>query len=264
MFALWNRADHYIFILSFVILSSSFFFPRLISAAANWMSAILPHMVWPYCEFKMQIWNLMHAARWKYMTQKSRQKSHGYHRTTLSGYIFAIKSHIDNQKKIVKQQYVLHMSSQYGELRSTSDWDRSGSLRHPCKFQRVSRLGSVPARHWASAKLCGVEQRAPPMFGRATITLGIGPHSSFSYYATIVWWINIIKFKIQKNQKLGTRLPPSLSLPYINPWLSADGSIYCNTGIVKTLHNLKRFARTTWLHHTTKTAFPDDQAKLAG
>jgi len=32
---------------------------------------------------------------------------------------------------------------------------------------------------WASAKLCGVEQRAPPIFGRAAITLGIGPHSSF-------------------------------------------------------------------------------------
>jgi len=29
------------------------------------------------------------------------------------------------------------------------------------------------------AKLCGVEQRAPPMFSRATITLGIGPHSSY-------------------------------------------------------------------------------------
>ena len=29
-----------------------------------------------------------------------------------------------------------------------------------------------------TAKLCGVEQRAPPMFGRATITLGIGPNSS--------------------------------------------------------------------------------------
>ena len=28
----------------------------------------------------------------------------------------------------------------------------------------------------ASAKLCGVEQRAPPMFDRATITLGIGSH----------------------------------------------------------------------------------------
>ena len=32
---------------------------------------------------------------------------------------------------------------------------------------------------WVSAKLCGVEQRAPPMFGRASITFGIGPHSSF-------------------------------------------------------------------------------------
>jgi len=31
----------------------------------------------------------------------------------------------------------------------------------------------------ASAKLCGVEQRAPPIFGRAAITVGIGPHSSF-------------------------------------------------------------------------------------
>ena len=34
----------YIFMLWFVLLS---FFPRLISAAADWMSAILPHMVWP-------------------------------------------------------------------------------------------------------------------------------------------------------------------------------------------------------------------------
>jgi len=25
-------------------------------------------------------------------------------------------------------------------------------------------------------KLCGVEQRVPPIFGRAAITLGIGPH----------------------------------------------------------------------------------------
>jgi len=31
----------------------------------------------------------------------------------------------------------------------------------------------------ASAKLCGVEQRAPPIFGRAAITLGTGPHSSY-------------------------------------------------------------------------------------
>ena len=50
-------------------------------------------------------------------------------------------------KKLVKQQYILHVVSQYGELRPTSGWDRSSSLGHPCKFQRVSRLGSVTARH---------------------------------------------------------------------------------------------------------------------
>jgi len=31
------------------------FFPRLISAVTDWMSTILPHMTWPYCEFRMQV-----------------------------------------------------------------------------------------------------------------------------------------------------------------------------------------------------------------
>ena len=48
----------------------------------------------------MQVWNALHAARWKHRTQKSRQKSpSGHHRTTLSGYIFANKARIDNRKK---------------------------------------------------------------------------------------------------------------------------------------------------------------------
>ena len=36
--------------------------------------------------------------------------------TQLLGYIFATKAHIDNRKKLRKQQYLLHMSPQYGEL----------------------------------------------------------------------------------------------------------------------------------------------------
>ena len=67
MVALWNRADHYIFALWFLLSS---FFPRLTSTVADWMSAILPHMVWPLCEFKMQVWNVLYAARWKCRTQK--------------------------------------------------------------------------------------------------------------------------------------------------------------------------------------------------
>ena len=78
------------------------------------------------------------------MCQKSPS---GHHRTTLSGYIFATKALIDNRKKLVKQQYLPRTSSQYGERRHTSGWDPLASLGHPCKFQRVSRLGSVTARH---------------------------------------------------------------------------------------------------------------------
>ena len=43
---------------------------------------------------------MLHAARCKCRTQKSRQKSPtGHHRATLSGYIFATKACIDNRKK---------------------------------------------------------------------------------------------------------------------------------------------------------------------
>jgi len=38
----------------------------------------------------------------------------------LSGYIFATKAHVDNRKKLVKQQYLLYMSPQYAELRLTN------------------------------------------------------------------------------------------------------------------------------------------------
>ena len=41
--------------------------------------------------------------------------------------------------------------------------------------QRYCTVGLL--QQWASAKLCGVEQRVPSIFGRAAITLGIGPNS---------------------------------------------------------------------------------------
>jgi len=52
-------------------------------------------------------------------------------------------------KKSVKQ-HLPHMPSQYGELRPTSSWDLLASLGHPCKFQRVSHLGSVTTWHSSS------------------------------------------------------------------------------------------------------------------
>ena len=72
------------------------------------------------------------------------------------------------------------MSLQYGELRPTSGWDRFGSLGHrliSTGFASWQRYCTA-FQYWTWAKLCGVEQRAPPIFGRAAISLGIDPHSS--------------------------------------------------------------------------------------
>jgi len=80
------------------------------------------------------------------MQKIAKNSPFAHHRTTLSGYILTTKACIDNlKKKFVKQQYLPHMSSQYGELRPTSSWNRFGCLGHPSKFQRVSGLGFVTA-----------------------------------------------------------------------------------------------------------------------
>jgi len=50
----------------------------------------------------------------------------------LCGAISSQLRHISTiAKKLVKQQYVLQISPQYGELRPTNGWDRFGSLGHP-------------------------------------------------------------------------------------------------------------------------------------
>jgi len=122
-----NRADHYIFVLWF--LSSSFFFLLLfsspnLSGRRLDVYTILLQMVWPLCEFRMQVWNVLHVARWKCRTEKiAKNWPSGHHGTTLSGYIFATKDVSTIGKKSVKQQYLPHMSSQYGKLRPTSGWD---------------------------------------------------------------------------------------------------------------------------------------------
>jgi len=83
------------------------------------------------------------------IAKKSRS---GHLCTSLLGYIFATKGHIDNWKKLVKHQYLPQMYSKYGEHRPNSRWDLLASLGLPCKFQRVSRLGSITARHCSSGR----------------------------------------------------------------------------------------------------------------
>jgi len=47
------------------------------------------------------------------------------------------------EKKLVKQQYVLQMSAQYGELRPTTGWDLLASLRHPANFNGFHVLAAL-------------------------------------------------------------------------------------------------------------------------
>jgi len=61
------------------------------------------------------------------------------------GYIFATKARIDNRKKLVKQQYVPTIGPLAAEI-GLPVWGT------PCKFQRLSRLGSVTARQSTSER----------------------------------------------------------------------------------------------------------------
>jgi len=92
-------------------------------------------------------------------------------------------------KKLVKQQYLLHMSPQYGELRPTSAWDVLANLGYPSKFQRVSRLGRITARHSSSGRQPNF---AALSTGRHLYSaLGIGPHSSLWYHFPFRSWATI-------------------------------------------------------------------------
>jgi len=105
-----SRCGHYIFILSFFFSSpfyfypavSSFFFlffPRLISAVADWG---LPYFH-TWCGLSANLGCRSETCCTRLAENTGRKKSpSGHHCTTLSGYIFATKACINNRKKLVK------------------------------------------------------------------------------------------------------------------------------------------------------------------
>ena len=145
----------------------------------------------------MQVWNVVHAVRWKYTTQKSRQKSpSGHHRTTLSGYIFTTKAVKDLCKSKIEKNLLSSNNlcppdaPQYGELRPTSGWDRFVSLGHPTKFQLVSRLGSVTARH----VVVGVSQTLRRRWTDGATYVWQGDHHVGHWPTFLVFFVTVTKF----------------------------------------------------------------------
>jgi len=118
MAALHSRCGHSILPLWWL---PFFFFPCLISAITDWMSTILHTRCGLSATLECR--SEICCTRLTENTQR-RNLSSAHHRTTLLGYILRHVSTIG--KKIVKQLYLLHMSSQYGERRPTSSWHRLG------------------------------------------------------------------------------------------------------------------------------------------
>ena len=91
---------------------------------------ILPRLVWPSanleCRSEMCCTRLAGNAG-----PENRQKFDIWAPSHNVVGLYLRKALIVNREKIVKQQYFLHMSSQYSELRPFSDSDRSGSLGQP-------------------------------------------------------------------------------------------------------------------------------------
>ena len=180
-------------------LSSCSFFPCLFSAVGHWMSTIHPHIMWPLCEFRMHVCNVLQVARWKYRMQKFRKILPSAHHCTIVGYIFAIKAYISIMgKKLVKQQYLLHMLLQYGELRPTNGWGQLGSLGHPSKFQQVTAPTLLNRSHpdfarclaicWAGTVYIHFRELLSPdgILPGAKFTLH--PSLEFLYFGSVTAW----------------------------------------------------------------------------
>ena len=134
---------------------------------------------------------MLHTARCKYRTQKWRKKSpSAHHRTTSLGYNFATKAHIDNRKNLLSTNIsptCPHNMVNVGPLAAEIVSLVWGTLANFNGFRvlaasqyRTLVVGvSQSLRHGTRNGITELSQRAPPMFGWAAITLGIGPHSSY-------------------------------------------------------------------------------------
>ena len=137
----------------------------------------------------MHVWNLLHAARWKYRTQKSSKNRHLGTITQLCPAVSSQLRHVSTiWKEIVKQQYLLHVSPQHDELRPTNGWDRFGCLGHPSKFQRVSRLAFVTT----ATSLTGGQ----PNFARCLAVSCAGTLYIYTFSGALAPWRNFVRCKI--------------------------------------------------------------------
>ena len=95
---------------------------------------------------------LKHGAHGSQKIQDAKNR----HLGTIPQVYRAISSQLRHVSTIGKKLWSSNISStcphNMVKIRPTSGWDRFVSLGHPCKFQRVSRLARVTARHSSSRR----------------------------------------------------------------------------------------------------------------
>ena len=150
MVALWNWADHYIFILWFLLSSS--IFPRLSSAVADWMSATYFHT---WCGLSANVRCSSETCCTGLAEIQDAKKSPKITiwatSHNLSGYIFATAARIDNRKNLSNSSMFSrcrHNIVNFGPLAAEVS---SGVWGTPTNFNGF-RLGSVAARYSSSGR----------------------------------------------------------------------------------------------------------------
>jgi len=211
MVTLWNRADHYIFILSFALSFYLFF-----------SSPNLSHHRLDVCHTSthgaalVQISDagLKHAARGSLIIQDTRKlpkitiwaPSHNFVGLYLHNYGMYRQSEKKNLLSSNMSSRCPHDMVNFGPLPAEIGPVVCGT---PMNFNGFCVL--APLLHGSQvvsiSQLCGIEQSVPPMFGRATITLGIGSHSS-SFCILICCVTLLYKYYIIKTRERGPKPMP--------------------------------------------------------
>jgi len=125
---------------------SSIFFPHLISAAADWTSTILPHMLWPSANLECR----------SEMCCTWLAGNTGHKKIAIAQLCRAISSELRHVSTVGKNLLNSKTSStcpdnmvNFGLLTAGICWRVWGS---PANFERVSHLSSVTARHCSSGR----------------------------------------------------------------------------------------------------------------
>ena len=171
MAALHSRCGHYIFILWFLL---SFFFHLFSSPKLSGRKVDVYHTsIHDVALVFRMVWNLLHAARWKYRTQKWRKKiaiyapSHNFVRLYLHN-----EGIVNNRKNLLNSNMSPTCLHNMANVGPTNGRDRFGSLGTRANVNGVCVLALLLQQRcsmeidqtlhdiWPSASL----GRAPPIF----------------------------------------------------------------------------------------------------